>query len=362
MPSLSEFSDHVALNIGTFRKGVWDYIGLAQLYPQLEVLGQLAPRKQAATNYEMTVVYQSEEDVTPHGAKPGDPVSPGQTAKAVRRTVKLVKVVDEIGWVLDQDNLKGKSDEHIVKQLQMDLVGFDLRWWQYLEHQMLRMADNISPADDENMFGFPAWITDDANIADDTFELYGGDDPYATGRPGALSVATYTKYTNPVAKFSTVSDENLFDFVESFFMQRKLMGAVPNPRLLPDTPSDVWYTQLPLHNAVKRYLQASNENVGMDVGRYKGQPMYKQVPITVWHALGHPDSPVAPSGCESYIIDWNSFEYGVHPSYDRKVEGPLQMPYVPDGRYMTTQHWHQLVCQRPDRNLKLVSDTASLAP
>jgi hypothetical protein len=366
MPSLSELSDFVELNIGTFEKGKWDFIGLAQLYPELEVLGQLVPRKTDISNYEQTVVYQTETETSGHGAKPGDPVSPVNKKNALKRKIKAVKYVDSIGWTLDQDTLQGKSDEHIVKQIQMDLVDFDLHWWQDLEHMMLRLPDNIVPADDETLFGLPAWITDDANIADDTFELYGGDNPTwsgsGTGRPGSIAVADQPKYTNPVAKFSVVSDDNLFDFVESFLMQRKLMGAVPNPRLLPDTPNDVWYTQLPLHNAIKRYLQASNENVGLDAGRYKGQPNYKGIPIMVWHALGHPDSPVRSASCESYILDWNSFAYGVQPEYDRKIEGPKDLPLVPSGKYITSEVWHQLKCDRPDRNLKLVSDTTSLQP
>lgn len=362
MPSLSALSDFVALNIGNFEKGKWDYIGLAQLYPQLEVLGQLVPRKQSQTNYETTIVYQTETETSGHGAKPGDPVQPVNKRNALRRKVKMVKYVDSIGWTLDQDTLQGKSDEHIVKQIQMDLVDFDLHFWQDLEHMMFRLPDNIVPGDDETMFGLPAWVTDDANIADDTFELYGGDDPYSAGRPGSISVADQPKYTNPVAKFSTVSDDNLFDMVEKFLMQRKLMGAVPNPRLLPDTPNDVWYTQLPLHNAITRYLTASNENIGMDAGRYRGMPTYKGIPITVWHALGHPDSPVRATTAESYVLDWNSFGYCVQPEYDRKIEGPKDLPLVPSGKYVTSELWHQLKCDRPDRNLKLVSDTPSLQP
>ncbi len=46
------------------------------------------------------------------------------------------------------DTLQGKSDEHIVRQVQMDLVDFDLHYWQDLEHMMLKKATNIIPDDD----------------------------------------------------------------------------------------------------------------------------------------------------------------------------------------------------------------------
>jgi hypothetical protein len=362
MPSLSALNDFVELNIGSFERGKWDYIGLAQLYPKLEVLGQLVPRKTPQTNYENTIVYQTETQTSGHGAKPGDPVSPANKKNALRRKVKMVKYVDSIGWTLDMDTLQGKSEEHIVKQIQMDLVDFDLHWWQDLEHMMLSMPANIIPDDDETLFGFPAWITDSAVDLVGAFSLYGGADPYAGGRPGGITVAAQPKYTNPVADFEAVSDDDFFDKVEQFLLQRKLMGVVPNPRLVPDTPNDVLYGQIPLITAIQRYMTASNENIGMDAGRYRGAATYKGIPMVVWHALGHPDSPVRVSTCRAYVIDWNSFKYGVQPEYDRKIEGPKDVPLVPSGKYITSEVWHQVSCDRPDRNLFMESATANLQP
>ncbi len=366
MPNLSGLSDFVQNQIGAFEKGKWDYVGLSQLYPSLEALAQLIPRKRTQTNYEATVMYAKRTETSGHGAKPGDPVAPVDKAQALKRKVKMVKYVDSIGWTLDQDTLQGKSDEHIVRQIQMDLVDFDLHWWQDLEHMLLKNAANIVPADDESVFGFPAWITDDANIAADTFQLTGGDNPTwsgtGTGRPGSIAVADHPNFTNPVAKFSTVSDGNFFGFIESFLQLRKLLGAVPNPRLLPDTPNDVCYVQLPLHKAIQVYMQASNDNTGLNAGRYRGAPSYKEIPFVTWHALGHPDSPVAPTTGQAYLIDWNSFAYNVQPEYDRKIEGPKDLPLVPSGKYITSEVWHQITCDRPDRNLKLVTDTSGLQP
>lgn len=362
MPSLNTLADHVALNIGTFERGKWDYIMLAQLYPTLEALAQLVPRKQAADNYKTTVSFQDETDSPYRGATAGTPVTPGQTQKSLTRTVRLVKNLGEIGWVLDEDKLKGKSDEHIVKQIQMDMVEFDLHWWQDLENSLLNAPGTLTHVDSNPLFGFPAWISDDDDISDDSFNLYGGDDPFVGGRPGSISVDDYRKFTNPVAKFTAVSDYSFFRFVERFLTHRKLMGAVPNPRLLPDTPNDVCYVQYPLHEEITAYLQASNQDTGVNAGRYRGNPAYKSVPFVVWHALGHPDSPVAPTTCQAYLIDWNSFKYSVHPEYDRKIDGPTDVNLVPDGVYMTCQTYHQVTCDRPDRNCKFVSDTADLQP
>lgn len=361
MPSIGDLADFVATQIGTFVKGKWDVVGLAQLYPQLEAVAQLAPRKTPITNYEQTVVYQTETETSGHGARAGDPVQPVQKKNAIRRKVHCVKYVDSIGWTLDQDTLQGKSDEHIVRQIQMDLVDFDLHYWQDLEHMLLKKPVNAIPADDETMYGFPAWVTENSGQTT-LFELYGGDDPYNSGRPGGISVAAQPKFTNPVGLFGDVADNDFWAMFERFLLNRKLMPAVPNPGLIPDTPNDVCYVQVPLHVAITSYLNASNENVGLDAGRYRGQPTYKNIPIVVWHALGHPDSPVRSATCKGYIIDWNSFEYGVQPGYDRKIEGPKDLPLVPSGVYVTSELWHQTVCQRPDRNLLFTSANTAFTP
>ena len=362
MPNLNDIHDIVETQIGTFVKGRWDYIGLAQLYPKLEVLGQLVPRKESLTNYEQTVLYQTATESTGHGAKPGDPIQPVQKKNALKRKVKCVKYVDSIGWTLDQDSLQGKSDEHIVRAVQMDLVGFDLHHWQDLEHGLLKKANvAVDPDDDQPYYGFPAHVTDNSGQTS-LFELKGGDDPYSgVGRPGGISVSDHPGYTNPTGVFDTVSDDNFFKMLDLFLEQRKMMGAVPNPRLLPDTPNDIIYGNLNLKTAISTYLTASNENIGMDAGRYRGMPSYKGIPIVVWHAMSHVDSPVRVTGeGRGYLIDWNSFRYGVAPEYDRKITGPEKINLVPSGVTVWSELWHQLSCDRPDRNLFFRTDTPAL--
>lgn len=363
MPNLRSFNDYLALNIGEFRHGVWDYVGLSQLYPKLEVLGQLVPRKENQDNLECTVTYQTETDTSGHGAKPGDPIQPAQNSDIITRKVKMVKYVDSTSWVKDIDALLGKPQEHIMKTLQKDLVRFDLHFWQDLEHMMLKTATNAVPADDETIFGlYTGWITDDDSLTSNGFVLNGGDDPYATGWPGGILKASYPKYPNSAAYFDNISDTDFFSKLDEFYEHRKLMPAVPNPGLLPDTPNDVLYCQFPVINAVRNYLRASNSESGMDAGRYRGASTFKGVPFVLWHALGHPDSPVASSTCKVLAVDWNSFHYYVNGQYDRKIEGPLDMPYVPGGKYIQSELWHQLVCDRPDRNCVLTSGNTSLQP
>lgn len=363
MPSLRTLQDFLAVNIGQFERGKWDYVALSQLYPKLECLAQLVPRKETQDNLECTVAYQTETESTGHGAKPGDPIQPGQDADIITRKVKMVKYVDSKGWVLDTDALLGKPMDHIIRTLQKDLVAFDLHWWQDLEHMMLNTADNAVPADDENPFGiYGGWITDDASLTANGFVLNGGDDPYASGWPGGILKANHPKYPNSAAFFDNVSDSDLFDKIEYFLQHRKLMAVVPNPGLLPDTPSDVFYGQSPLIRKIQQFLRASNTDSGTDAGRYRGASSYKDVPFVLWHALGHPDSPVRVATCKGLLVDWNSFHYYVHSQYDRKIEGPKEMPYVPGGRYIQSEVWHQITCDRPDRNCVFSSDNAALQP
>ena len=87
MPNLLAIDDFLENQIGAFEKGKWDYIGLAQLYPTLEALAQLVPRKRTVTNLEATIMYGTRTETTGHGAKAGDPVAPIQKKKALKRKV-----------------------------------------------------------------------------------------------------------------------------------------------------------------------------------------------------------------------------------------------------------------------------------
>lgn len=361
MPNWSAIADSLTLNIGTFQKGQWDLVMLAQRYPKLEVIEQLIPRKTSASNYEATVVYQTRTEPTGGGRVIGQPVQPTQREKALRRKVHLVKDGDELGWYADQETLQGKSDEHIVKQMAMDLAEFDMHRWERLEHYLLRIPASTDPDDDEPMFGFNAWVTAKTVPGTNEFDLYGGADPYSNGRPGSISVDDEPGFTNPTATFQAVSDGDLFDKLESFLINRKMMPVVANPGLVPDTPNDVGYFNEKVVKAVQRYLTAGNENIGMDAGRYRGAATYKGIPFVVWHAANHTDSPVQESGCKGRVIDWNSFKYNVEPSYDHKVDGPTPINLTPGGLYITSQTWHQITCDRPDRNLYLESGTTALA-
>lgn len=362
MPSISEFKDIAAVQIGTFELGKWDYVMLAQLFPSLEALAQLVPRKRPMSNYELTVTYQDRTTNTTESTTPGTPITIGEQSSLFTRKLSPVYARDTLSWQTQADVLQGKSNEHIVRKIQSDLVQFDLHFWEWLEQQLLRAPSSLTHADSNPIWGFRSWITADANISDDSFEIHGGDDPYNGGRPGSISVSDYAGFTNPVGKFSSVSDTSLFKLLDEFLTKRKTNGAVPNPRLLPDTPNDVAYVQFPLHNAIKNYLTASNGLVGMDAGRYRGQPLYDGIPFVVWHALDSADSPVQSTDCELFLIDWNSFDYRVVPEYDRKISPPTDVNLVPGSVYITSEIYHQLGCLRPDRNFYATSDNTAYAP
>lgn len=356
--NFNDISNLIQLNIGHFERGRWDYINLLQLYPKYEFIAQLVPRKTPAENKEATVLYQRRTETTGRPAKIADTIQPVNQATSVRKKISLVKWVDSRGWTEDMDALLGKPIDHIEKSIQLELLDLDYHYWEDKEHNLLRMPANLNDDDDNVPFGIPAWVTGNPGVTG--FDMHGGLDPYPAGRPGGISVAQEPFFTNAVGKFATVSDGDLFDKLETFSKRRKLSGVVPNPRLIPDTPSDVIYTNIPIHNAIQRYLTASNEMIGMDVGRYRGEPTFKGTPITVWHAADSPDSPVRDDVGTLRWLDWNSFEYSVQPGYDRRMSPVKDMPYVPSGVYVTLEDWSNICCHRPDRNLLMTSDSPSL--
>lgn len=363
MPAISKISDIVTLTLPTFEKNKWDSVGLAQLYPEYEFVKQFVQgsKRKKQTSYlidtalEIDAPTSYEESYTNH---------PAQTAahKLARRIqTPLTKVRTSLTFSEDEKELQGKSDSQIVDVVQMRMTKWHRDLIEGLEHALLSFPASTTSFPDQLRGILDYWVTPNSTVTD--FDMNGGLDPsgHATGA-GGLTVADEPRWANAVGKFAQVSPDDFFDKISQFLNRVRIMAVVPHPSVAPDVPRRVCYVQEPVKRAVERYMQAANENLGNDAGVYREANVYRSIPITIWHALSDPDSPVSPSTATAMLIDWNSFMYCVHSAFDQKITGPVELPNVPGQMVAYNETWHGLHCTRRDRNLYLTTDNADLQP
>lgn len=362
MPAISKIADLVNLTLPTFERGKYDAVGIAQLYPDYEVVKQqISARRKSRTT--STAIDTTLEIGAPSSYEHSYPNHPAQTAahKLSRRIqTPLVKTRTSMTFSEDEKELQGSDMERIMDVVQMRTTKFDRDHWEGLEHDFLASPTGPDMFPDR-LRGIPYWVTGNSSTTD--LGMHDGDDPTGfTAGAGGITKAVEPRWANAVAKFSKISQDDFFDKISQFMNRVNINAVVPNPSVASDVPARIIYVQEPVKRACERYFSVANENMGTDAGTYRDANYYRSIPITIWHAMSSPDSPVRPSTCTVKFIDWNAFMYLVNSAFDRKVTGPVMLPNVPGQMVVYQESWHALHCTRRDRCMHMTSDTAELQP
>lgn len=365
MPAIGKIADMVTLVLPTFERGKYDAVGIAQLYPDYEVVKQFisARRKTMTTS---TTLDTTLEIGAPTSYEHSYSNHPAQTAahKLARRiATPLVKTRTSMTFSEDEKELQGTDVERLMDIVQMRTTKFDRDHWEGLEHDFLSTPTSTDQFPDQ-LRGVTYWNTTKSGQTADTLDMHGGDEPtnFTTVGKGGLLKSVEPQWANATAVFAKISQDDFFDKISQFLNRVKMAAVVPNPSVASDVPARVLYVQEPVKRAVERYFAVSNENMGTDAGTYRDANYYRSIPITIWHAMSSPDSPVRPSTCQVRLIDWNSYMYVVNSAFDRKTTGPLMLPNVPGQMVVYQESWHALHNTRIDRNLVMTSTTTELQP
>lgn len=363
MPAISTIADIVTATLPTFERGKWDAVGLAQLYPDYEFVKQFVQGTKRVKDTSYLIDTTLEID-SPSSYEHSYTNHPAETAthKLVKRIqTPLVKSRTSMTFSEDEKELQGASYEKIVDVVQMRMTKWHRDFIEGIEHDLLTFPSSASQFPDQLRGVLGYWVTPNSSVTD--FSLNGGNDPVGhSAGAGGITKAAEPRWPNAVAKFDKISADDYFDKLSQFLNRVRIMAVVPNPSVAPDVPRRVNYVQEPVKRAVERYMQAANDNWGSDAGVYRDACMYRSIPITIWHAMSSPDSPVRPETCVSLLVDWNAFMYQVHSAFDQKITGPLMLPNVPGQMVSYNETWHALHCTRRDRCMYMYSDNADLQP
>lgn len=362
MPGISSIADIVTLTLPTIERGKWDSVGLAQLYPAYESVRQFVQgaRRKRDTSYlldrklEIGAPTSYEHSYTNH---------PAETAAhklALNVQTPMIKVRTSMTFSDDEKELQGKSDSQLVDIIQMRTVKWNRDFWEGLEHDLLRFPASATAFPD-SLRGVPYWVTDNTSVTG--LDMNGGDDPtgHALGA-GGITTADEPRWPNAVGEFSKITQDDFFDLLSQFLNRVRMMSVVPHPSVTPEVPARVIYVVEPIKRGVERFYSASNENIGTDAGVYRDANMFRQIPITIWHAASDPDSPVQDTEGTARLIDWNAFTLTVHEKFDQKITGPIMLPNIPGQMVMYNETWMALECSRRDRHLLLTTATSDLQP
>lgn len=360
MPAITSIPDVVNLTRTTFEKNKWDSVGLAQLYPGYEIVqqGVRARRMVRDMSFKIESALEVDSPSTFQQTQPATPIVTNRPKLALNITTPLVLFENHFTWSEHEKSLQGKSDTKLIDTFQMLFTKNQRDHLEGMENLLLSSDFETSTVDKFRSVRY--WVTNGAAVT--RYAANGGDDPVASGAAG-VTKAAQPLWPNAVGVFDNVSQDDFFDLISKFLNTVKTEAVVPHPQVAPEAPARVLYVQDPVKRAVERVLSASNENLGDDAGFYRNASMYRGIPITIWHALASPQSPVRnETGVgEAFLIDWNSFMFQIHSEWDMRVING-DVANTPAQHYEAYYTWLNIHCTRRDRNLYLRTSTTELLP
>jgi hypothetical protein len=193
--------------------------------------------------------------------------------------------------------------------------------------------------------------------------MNGGADPVGfTSGAGGLTVAEVPRWAHAVAGWTKLSDDDIFDKMSEFMQRAHYFAPVPTPSVISDVPKRQILCQLPFKLAYEKYCTVGNDNILTDAGRFRDSQTYRSIPVYVWHAISDPASPVRPAYGLLYLIDWSTFDWIFHSSFDMKTSDPIPDPNVPGSFRIWTQTYCQLQCRNRERNATFYSAADEFLP
>lgn len=215
----------------------------------------------------------------------------------------------------------------------------------------------------KGLHGFPYWITKSTATTVTGFN-HDGASVYGDDTVGNVDVSTYTQYRNGTGVFGTLASEDGLDLLSEamdrshFRTQSDSIGS-PDSRSLPN-----WslYTTYENFQSLERYTRNQNDNVGKDLGMYRGSVVFRQLPIMyLWEfseseiedGLTNPAYAKHGSTNQIYGVNWSTFRFLHKLGTGFEKTGPRQAPNQRFVRRVDWDQFAQLVCDDRRKNFVL---------
>lgn len=360
MPTIQQLADVANFVRSTINRD--KYQSLAALYPDYLYTQQFLQSTRRTTAVS-TTVQETLEVAAPSSFEASyvnHPLTVAVPDLLKKVTVELVKYRAAVGFSTDEQAFSDNNPERVVKAVEVRMKKVERDWIEGLENA-LATKPATSSVFPQTLLGLPYWLPADAAATD--LEMNGGSDPVGfTAGAGNLTVAEVPRWAHAVAGWTKLSDDDLFDKMSEFLNRAMYFSPVSYNAEAPNTPQRQILIQMPLRMAYERLLTVANDNLRSDVGMWRNNLNFRSIPMYVWHAISDPASPVRPAHGLLYIIDWNTFDWITHSSFDGSMEEPVHDPNVPGAIKIWRQAYTQLRCLNRERNATFYSGAAEFLP
>ena len=212
------------------------------------------------------------------------------------------------------------GEAQIVDEMTTSIHGM----WEDLingEETRLWTAPTSSTENPRRPYGIPLWLQKASTNA--AFGFNGGDPSGFTSLAGIPT--TVAGWKNGNFGYAAVSQSDCLPklseaIAKSYFKPPRAYPAIDDSK-----PQYVIYSTYPFVEAMQNLQTASNDNLGTDVGKYRGTVMYRGIPISWVPCLTNSGDAAVDTQHPIYGIDWSKLKCFYKTGWDW-AEQPLQTP------------------------------------
>lgn len=245
-------------------------------------------------------------------------------------------------WSEEEFDFNAADENQIVDEMAHTIHGM----WEDLingEETDLWTAPASSTENPRRPSGIPFWAQK-ASTTTSAFGFNGGDPSGFSSGAANLATASIPGWKNPNFGYSTVSNGDLLPKMGEMIEKTYFKPPRAYPEVVDQKPNFVIYTTYKVLEQFQLLQTTANDNLGMDVGKYRGNVMFKGIPMTWVPCLSNSGDAAVDTQNPIYFIDWSKFKYFFKTGWNWR-EMPIQTPPdQPTARKLWLINWGNYAC------------------
>lgn len=263
--------------------------------------------------------------------------------------VKNLLVKAEIAWAKVTASFRYDQDEPEFNGPPEQIVDYvaarkHSMYNDYFElMEQLLWTDPAATTDPRSPAGVAYWVQKQSGSAATDFGFNGGNP--ASENAAGLDVGTYDRWKNGTFLWSSQTDEDLYDKISTACDKTNFKAPSSFNELAGGDPDFGFYTTHSVLQGMRRHAKESNDNLGNDIGAYRGMILFKSIPV-VWVPAFTEDTSADAYVTDNpfYGINWKTISWCYQAGKAQKITGPKEVANAHTVRDVFLDSWGQFKC------------------
>jgi len=259
--------------------------------------------------------------------------------------VEWTKQVVSFAYDQDEDFFQADADT-IIRQLEIREHSMYNDYFEGMESRIWT-SPTSSTANPRKPKGIPFWLQQSTTAA---FGFNGGNPSGFSAGAGSISSTTYPNWSNGTFTYVNITQDDALDKWSE--ATDKCYFMAPHSFNELDAGNGKWgfYTVHSVIQKLRKLTQTQNDNLGSDVGEYRGTPIFKSHPVTWAPELDTAGRDGQDTNDPIYGINFDTLNWFYKRGRNMVRHAPQQLHPQYSTRNVILDSWGNMCCKNRRRN------------